>query len=134
MKNFFSERVGVLQVLLVILLLVGLPTAVWLDLDNLADANLHHQARDLSSMISSVRAYYATNVVDRVLASPGATKVVHDYQSVPGAIPIPATLSLELGSVISEQQHDIKYRFVSDFPFKNRAPHAMDKFETEFAS
>jgi adenylate cyclase len=131
MKKFFGERVGVLQVLLVILLLVGLPSAVWLDLDNLADANLHHQARDLSSMISSVRAYYATNVVDRVLASPGATKVVHDYQSVPGAIPIPATLSLELGRVISEQQHDIKYRFVSDFPFKNRAPHAMDKFETE---
>ena len=131
MKNFFSERAGVLQVLLVILLLVGLPVAVWLDLDNLADANLHHQARDLSSMISSVRAYYATNVVDRVLASPGATKVVHDYQSVPGAIPIPATLSLELGRVISEQQHDIKYRFVSDFPFKNRAPHAMDKFESD---
>ena len=67
MKNFFGERVGVLQVLPVILLLVGLPIAVWLDLDNLADTNLHHQARDLSSMISSVRAYYATNVVDRVL-------------------------------------------------------------------
>ena len=131
MKNFLSERAGVLQVLLVILLLVGLPTAVWLDLDNLADANLNHQARDLSSMISSVRAYYATNVVDRVLASPGTTKVLHDYQSIPGAIPIPATLSLELGRVISEQQHDIKYRFVSDFPFKNRAQHAMDKFETD---
>jgi adenylate cyclase len=117
MKNFFSEHAGVFQVILVILLLVGLPTAVWLDLDNLADANLHHQARDLSSMISSVRAYYSTNVVDRVLASSGPTKVVPDYQSIPGAIPIPATLSLELGKVISEQQHDIKYRFVSDFPF-----------------
>jgi class 3 adenylate cyclase len=82
-------------------------------------------------MISSVRAYYATNVVDRVLASPGTTKVLHDYQSILGAIPIPATLSLELGRVISEQQHDIKYRFVSDFPFKNRAPHSMDKFEID---
>jgi class 3 adenylate cyclase len=131
MKNFFSERVGILQVLLVILLLVGLPTAAWLDLDNLADTSLHQQARDLSSMISSVRAYYATNVVDRVLATPGTTKVVHDYQSIPGAIPIPATLSLELGKVISEQQHDIKYRFMSDFPFKNRARHGMDKFENE---
>jgi hypothetical protein len=78
MKHFLSKRAGVLQVILVILLLVGLPIAVWLDLDNLAEANLHHQARDLSSMISSVRAYYATNVVDRVLASPGTTKVLHD--------------------------------------------------------
>ena len=49
--------------------------------------------------------------------------------SIPGAIPIPATLSLELGRVISEQQHNISYRFVSDFPFKNRAPHQLDDFE-----
>src|SRR6516164_799285 len=48
----------------------------------------------------------------------------------PGAIPIPATLSIELGRVISDQQHNITYRFVSDFPFKNRARHSLDDFET----
>jgi len=78
-----------------------------------------------------VRAYYTANVVNRVLASPGPTKVVHDYLDFPGAIPIPSTLSLELGKVIGEQQHNITYRFVSDYPFTNRAPHPMDKFETE---
>lgn len=46
------------------------------------------------------------------------------------AIPIPATLSLELGRVIGAQQENITYRFVSDFPFQNRAPHQLDKFET----
>ncbi len=55
---------------------------------------------------------------------------MHNYEDVPGAIPIPATLSLELGRVINEQQHNINYRFVSDFPFKNRSPHTMDAFET----
>jgi hypothetical protein len=79
-----------------------------------------------------VRAYYASNVVGRILAAPGtATKVVHDYENVPGAIPIPATLSLELGKVISEQQHNIAHRFVSDYPFANRAPHALDAFEAD---
>ena len=79
-----------------------------------------------------MRAYYASNVVGRILAAPGTpTKVVHDYENVPGAIPIPATLSIELGKVISEQQHNIAYRFVSDFPFANRAPHALDAFETD---
>jgi adenylate cyclase len=58
------------------------------------------------------------------------TRVVHNYRDIPGAIPIPATLSLELGKVISEQQRSIEYRFVSDFPFKNRTPHALDEFET----
>ena len=116
---------------LVALLLAALPLSVWLDLKNLADAALRRQASDLNSVISSVRAYYASNVVGRVLAHPGDTRVVHNYESVPGAIPIPATLSLELGKVISEQQQNITYRFVSDFPFKNRSPHALDEFEKE---
>jgi len=82
-------------------------------------------------VISSVRGYYASNIVARVLASPGSTKVVHNYEDIPGAIPIPATLSLELGRVISEQQQNITYRFVSDFPFRGRSAHALDQFETD---
>ena len=120
---------GYVLALLVVLLLVGLPLAAWLDLNDLVETNLKRQAIDVNSIISSVRDYYANNVVARVLASPGTTKVVHNYKDVPGAIPIPATLSLELGKVISEQQVAIKYRFVSDYPFKNRASHALDDFE-----
>src|SRR5712692_5858364 len=120
---------GFMLSLLVVVLLAGLPIAVWLDLSNLSDAALHRQARDLNSVITSVRGYYANNVVGRVLASPGSTQVVHNYETIPGAIPIPATLSLELGRVLNEQQHDINYRFVSDYPFKDRTPHALDDFE-----
>jgi class 3 adenylate cyclase len=36
--------------------------------------------------------------------------------------------------VISEQQNNIVYRFVSDYPFKNRSPHALDQFETNALS
>jgi len=114
---------------LVGLLLLGLPLAVWLDLRNLTDAALQRQANDLNSLVTSVRNFYASNVVARVLAAPEKTQVSHMYATIPGAIPIPATLSLELGRVISEQQRNITYRFVSDFPFKNRAPHDLDAFE-----
>ncbi len=133
MKQIAGDRTGAILVLLVVLLLVGLPLAVWLDLTNLADTNLRRQASDLNSIIASVRAYYATNVVGRILSAPPGTttKVVHNYEDIPGAIPIPATLSLELGRVISEQQHNITYRFVSDYPFANRAPHVLDAFETD---
>jgi class 3 adenylate cyclase len=133
MKSAFgTTKTGFVLVLLVLLLLVGLPIAVWLDLTNLAETNLTRQASDLNSIISSVRGYYAANVVGRILAAPGvATQVMHNYEAIPGAIPIPATLSLELGKVISERQHNVKYRFVSDYPFANRAPHALDQFETD---
>src|SRR6476660_1058254 len=121
---------GLALILLVLVMLAGLPVAVWLDLRNLSESSLLRQAKDLNSVVSSVRSYYASNVVGRVLASPGETKVAHNYESIPGAIPIPATLSLELGRVISELQENITYRFVSDFPFKNRASHVLDDFET----
>src|SRR5262245_52580909 len=98
---------GLALILLVLALLAGLPVAVWLDLRNLTETSLLRQANDLNSVVSSVRGYYGSNVVGRVLASRGPTQVVHNYESIPGAIPIPATLSLELGRVISEQQHNI---------------------------
>ena len=135
MKQEISEeqrKSGILTGAVIALLLLALPVAVWLDLSNLGETTLRRQASDLNSIISSVRGYYASNVVGRILAAPGTTtKVVHNYEAVPGAIPIPATLSLELGKVISEQQHNIAYRFVSDFPFANRAPHPLDEFETD---
>src|SRR5690348_4380492 len=113
----------------VVLLLAGLPVAVYFDLKEISDGALRRQARDMNAVISSVRAFYASDVVGRVLASPGTTQVLPNYQSVPGAIPIPATLSLELGRIVSEQQSNIGYRFVSDYPFLNRAPHKLDMFE-----
>jgi hypothetical protein len=60
-----------LWLLIVALLLVGLPLAVWLDLRRLTDDALRRQAADFNSLITSVRDYYANNVVGRVLAGAG---------------------------------------------------------------
>src|SRR6516165_8604395 len=123
-------RSRILVTTLVLLPLV-LPLAVWLDLRDLTEGLLRQQASDLNSAISSIRSYYASHVVGRVLASTKGTQVLPNYEGVPGAIPIPATLSLELGRVISEQQRNISYRFVSDYPFHDRAAHTLDAFETK---
>jgi adenylate cyclase len=114
----------------VLVLLAALPIAVWLDLRNLTENSLRRQASDLNSVITGIRGYYASHIVARVLSSPGSTKVVPNYEEVPGAIPIPATLSIELGEVINQHQSNISYRFVSDYPFKTRKPHALDEFES----
>jgi class 3 adenylate cyclase len=127
-----QRKSGILTGGAIAFLLLALPLAVWLDLTELSKTALRRQAIDLNSVITSVRSYYASNVVGRILANPdGTTKVVHNYESVRGAIPIPATLSLELGRVIGAQQENITYRFVSDFPFQNRAVHQLDKFEKD---
>jgi serine phosphatase RsbU (regulator of sigma subunit) len=115
---------------LVVVLLLGLPLAVWLDLRNISDSALRRQATDMDLLLTSIRSYYGKNVVSRVMENPGGTRIVHNYHEVPGAIPIPATLSIELARTIGEQQTNISYRFVSDHPFANRSPHVLDEFET----
>jgi adenylate cyclase len=120
-----------LSIVLLIIVLAGLPIAVWLDMRNLSEAALRDRANSLISMIDSVRTYYAENIVGRVEANGGATHVTPDYLDTPGGIPIPATLSLELGGLISDRGRDVTFRFFSDYPFKNRAPHAFDAFERQ---
>jgi adenylate cyclase len=69
MKGLFAKDANSRSVMvgvLIILLLAGLPLAVWLDLTSLAEANLRRQAGDLNSVVSSVHGYYASNVVGRV--------------------------------------------------------------------
>jgi len=119
----------IVVILLVLLLLAGLPLAVWMDLRSLSGGVLREQARQTGQIIDNMRSFYASDVVARVLAAHQQVKPVHNYTEIDGAIPIPATLSIELGKKISAQNTAIKYRFVSDFPFKGREPHPLDAFE-----
>jgi class 3 adenylate cyclase len=109
--------------------LLGLPLALWLDLRALSAQLLDDQAHAVGTLIDDVRDFYARNVVDRVIGADGPTRVVHNYTEIPGAIPIPATLSIELGQTVSRGDANIRYRFVSDFPFANRPARPLDGFE-----
>src|SRR5262249_42519828 len=108
-SGFFASRLSI-TILLVLLVLAGLPGAVWLDLRNLSERTLTEQANELSSTIDSIRDYYASKVVGRVLANGEKTRVLPNYAEVPGAIPIPATLSLELGDLINRNNGNTQFR------------------------
>ncbi len=116
--------------LVVLLALTLLPVAVWLDLRNLSNEALTRQATDLNAMISEIRSYYSRNVVARILANHGQSTPARNYEEIDGGIPIPATLSIELGNLIGGRGNNIRYRFVSDKVFAGRAPHQLDAFET----
>jgi adenylate cyclase len=131
--RFLAHRAW-LSTLLLAIVLGGLPLAVWLDLRNIAEHGLRAQADAFTSMVGAIRGYYSTNVVGRVAANHGVTQALPNYADVPGAIPIPATLSLELGEVVSRSGGSVGYRFFSDYPFSNRAPHAFDEFELDALS
>ncbi|MHA7774523.1 PP2C family protein-serine/threonine phosphatase [Roseibium sp. M-1] len=117
--------------LLVVLGLAMLPVAVWMDLRAISDDSLKSQAIDLDQAISKIRTYYAQNVIARVQEAPDAITPTHEYHDMPGGIPIPATLSIELGEVIGGDSRNLKYRFVSDLPFADRASHELTPFEVK---
>lgn len=117
---------------LIVMAIAALPVAVWLDLRNLSDQNLVKQAQTLNRVISIVRSYYADNVVGRITAADGRAHPMNNYEDRPGGIPIPATLSIELGDALGGPGGaggDVDYRFVSAYPFANRAAHRLDAFE-----
>jgi adenylate cyclase len=120
---------GPLLVTAVALGLLGLPVAAWLDLRDLSERMLRLQAGETSRIIDDMRGFYGSDVVGRVLKADRPVTASHNYRNVPGAIPIPATLSIELGKLISAHDGTVRYRFISDLPFKGREPHPLDAFE-----
>ncbi|WP_146344039.1 adenylate/guanylate cyclase domain-containing protein [Falsiphaeobacter marinintestinus] len=128
--RFFLKRPYLLGIM-VFVAIAMLPLALFMDLRDISDRNLRHHATDFSRVMTSVRSYYAKNVVGRLIANGGQAQALHNYAEVPGAIPIPATLSLELGEAIGKAEGELEYSFVSDYPFAHRPPHKLDDFEIE---
>lgn len=128
--RFFLSRPWVLAVI-ICLGLIGLPVALWMDLEQLSARNMERKARTINTVVSIMRAYYAQNVVARIEASEDETLAMHDYRGTDGAIPIPATLSIELGHAIEAVQGNLSYRFVSDYTFADRPAHDLTPFEMD---
>ena len=73
---------------------------------------------------------YTSEVV--VPAQTRGIEVTHDYRARKGAIPLPPTLSMEIGTRIAEKGYGMRVRLYSDYPFpwrKDGGP--KDEFERE---
>jgi signal transduction histidine kinase len=87
-------------------------------------------ASQQSDSLRALRKLYTSEVADRV--APHGIEVTHDYSKKEGAIPLPATFSMELSELISKESTGMQARLYSDFPFpwrKEGGP--RDDFERE---
>ena len=76
-RQLKQGAVGPLLIAAVVLGLLGLPAAVWLDLRELSEGMLRTQAREISRIIDVMRGYYGTDVVARVLEANGPVSAAH---------------------------------------------------------
>lgn len=73
-------------------------------------------AMSYSAAISDIREYYSSTVVPR--AKVGGAKASHDYRGMEeGTIPLPATLTIELGEKTSGRIDGGTFRLFSRYPF-----------------
>jgi serine/threonine protein kinase len=97
--------------------------------EQLVKSTAIESAAQQSEMLDIVNALYTSQVVERVQSH--GIVVTHDYASKSGAIPLPATFTIESGQRIGERSKTgMSFRLYSDFPFRSRkdgGPH--DEFE-----
>jgi PAS domain S-box-containing protein len=115
---------------------LGGPFVMYAALMHHAEQEALKDARAFSGVISIVRSYYAANVSGRLLAAPGHAAVTERYRDIPGAVPIPATLSIELAEMIKLEAIDqsLRFDFVSDAPFRNRPRPPLSEFQSDALS
>ena len=126
-------RLEWLAVGLFLLSLLLLPVAVHLTLRDISAQQARLNGEEIARFVTAVRRYYATNIVERVQAAQGQAVLSERYREVHGGIPIPATLSIELGELFGSTLDNsrIAYRFLSDYPFPQRQRAALDTFQSE---
>lgn len=120
---------AVLWLLLLCLLL--LPLVMVNAISSATVAQMKLQAEEIATLTTDIRSYYADNVVARLQAADGKAVFSEDYRNIHGGIPIPATLSIELGALFDNAHRDgrISYEFISDYPFAKRLARSLDDFE-----
>lgn len=84
--------------------------------DNLIKTSALHSAELYSQALSEFRTIYTDRVV-RPITQGSNIEVTHDYQSKHLAIPLPATLSMELGKEIGKHLSGAETRLYSAYPF-----------------
>jgi len=127
-----ARRAGITPALsLFVAALLAGPFVMYAALVRHAETEALKDARAFSSVIAIVRSYYAANVSGRLLQGGGHVAVTERYREVPGGVPIPATLSIELGEKIRNESIDksLQFSFVSDAPFRNRARPPLSDFQ-----
>jgi serine/threonine protein kinase len=99
--------------------------------EQLVRSSALESAAQESEILDAVNKLYSDDVVER--AKVKGVPATHDYATREGAIPLPATLTIQLGRRLSEQSESgVQVRLYSDHPFRSRKDGGpKDDFERE---
>src|SRR5262245_2408804 len=112
------------------LMVIAATAAVWFMVPRKVAESATDQAvlagRGIATQFKTLREYYTENVVDKILRE-GTFRASSDHKGDPKAIPLPATMVLDLSTMLAKQNTAIS--LYSKFPFPNRANRPLDAFQ-----
>jgi serine/threonine protein kinase len=99
--------------------------------EHLVRSSALESAAQQSEILNEVNNLYSADVVER--AKLKGVEATHDYAMREGTIPLPATLTIELGRHLSERSESgVQVRLYSNYPFRSRADGGpKDEFERD---
>lgn len=80
-----------------------------------------------ASSISTFRSFYASVILDRLHDS--NIEVTHDYKTRNNALPIPATMSIDLVEYLNAREAQVNLSIKSRYPFPWRQERSLSDFE-----
>lgn len=128
-SRYIDQR---LVIWLLPLIVVGTGGFLWLlsrQVDVLYRETALQGATLQAKTIEEVRQIYSSEVVDR-LGKIGI-EATHDYVAHERTVPLPATLTMELGERLGSQREGAYVRLFSEYPFPHRRERVLDDFEKE---
>ena len=107
-------------------LVIGLAIAEsWWHAEAVKKTTAIEAAESYSQALTTFRNFYSNEIVPR--AKRAGALVTYDYHDKPAALPLPATMTIELGERLS---HDgAFFRMYSSFPFPHRVGRTLDPVE-----
>lgn len=86
---------------------------------NLVDSQAKHYSSIVIQTLNQARHFYSEDVVDRIESINGV-QVIPEYHAISGGIPNPATFTIELSDLLSNQSEGVIFRLYSNYPFPHR--------------
>ena len=127
-RNSLAWRI-LLPVPLTLLAVVGV---IWWTLPALMESKAAHDAfisnQQVAQQFKTFRSYYSEFVVNKLVPA-GLAKASHDHKGVPGTIPFPATLMLDLSTMLADS--DTSIGMYSKYPFAGRKDRKLDEFQAQ---
>jgi methyl-accepting chemotaxis protein len=120
-----------LIIVVLVFLFVAAVIAVAMHLTKMSSGLVESAAREnakrYAEALTTLRKRYSSEVVQRV--ENHGIEVTHDYLEREAAIPLPATLTMDLGEQIGKNGSGVKVQLYSDYPFPWRSDRVLDDFQ-----